>query len=546
MTTQQPNLVNLARQGDGKAIAALINRSLQSKGIFARVALQDGFLKVMLEGETTPDKTVFVPYIQQGIIALDITNIHTLQVFGRVRGATKPDWSQIVSLQTETAIAQPEAPIESVETSSELNQEDAIVSHLNQAIGSEEIAFSADLNDNLLKITAKTDQLLEGDTFAKLIRESLLGLSLTGIESVQIYKQKTRGNSRYKIKEFTLIQEAPSIAESEKAEAFEPQKSTVNPAAQMRSSSVQVDPRLPKRANKIGQLIPLAIVMIVFLFVSITRLVSVAPSAAEQCKTSLIEKDRCVLAVQIVGEQTIADAKSKTIASTEEAQQQSIGVCSKLALLEAEGESTEGLQTQSRRRSHLEATSQKAEEVFRGISLVDVQVLNVKTPETPVLRKACVLKQSQYGVRLLSSATIPIEWPKQAYEGTSGVEKLNRSLKVHQVFIVLGGNIVFTTIGLFVANLLNLGIRIFSIQTLLRTALVLGTMETTLFLLPGMNLVGAIPFSTVALLLTRMIVKDLRIEWESGYRVVAAGVGVMIIARMFLNWILLGLIFSII
>lgn len=56
MTTAQPNPVELAKQGDVRAIALLINRSLQSKGIVARSVLKDGCLQIMLEATQTPDQ----------------------------------------------------------------------------------------------------------------------------------------------------------------------------------------------------------------------------------------------------------------------------------------------------------------------------------------------------------------------------------------------------------------------------------------------------------------------------------------------------------
>lgn len=63
MTTQQPNWVDLAHQGDTKAIAALMNRSLKARGIAVRVARQDAVLKVMLKGKTVPDETVLATYV---------------------------------------------------------------------------------------------------------------------------------------------------------------------------------------------------------------------------------------------------------------------------------------------------------------------------------------------------------------------------------------------------------------------------------------------------------------------------------------------------
>lgn len=41
----QLNLLELARQGDAKAIAALMNRSLQAKGITAKATLQGWLLE---------------------------------------------------------------------------------------------------------------------------------------------------------------------------------------------------------------------------------------------------------------------------------------------------------------------------------------------------------------------------------------------------------------------------------------------------------------------------------------------------------------------
>lgn len=58
MTTPQSNLLQLAKQGDAKAIAALLNRQLQIKGITAKVFLKDNCLQFMLEASEVPEKTV--------------------------------------------------------------------------------------------------------------------------------------------------------------------------------------------------------------------------------------------------------------------------------------------------------------------------------------------------------------------------------------------------------------------------------------------------------------------------------------------------------
>ena len=52
----QPNLLELAKQGDAQAIASVINYLLQPKDITAKVVLKDGCLQVMLESFQVPEQ----------------------------------------------------------------------------------------------------------------------------------------------------------------------------------------------------------------------------------------------------------------------------------------------------------------------------------------------------------------------------------------------------------------------------------------------------------------------------------------------------------
>ncbi|QFS43588.1 hypothetical protein [Nostoc sphaeroides] len=71
MTNVQPNLLQLAKQGDPKAIAALMNRSLQPKGVTAKVAFKDGCLQIMLESAQVTDQQALVAFVRKGIINLE-------------------------------------------------------------------------------------------------------------------------------------------------------------------------------------------------------------------------------------------------------------------------------------------------------------------------------------------------------------------------------------------------------------------------------------------------------------------------------------------
>ena len=61
----QPNILELAKQGDAKAIALLLNRQLQAKGITAAASLKGGCLQVMLESAEAPSQQVLTPWVSK-------------------------------------------------------------------------------------------------------------------------------------------------------------------------------------------------------------------------------------------------------------------------------------------------------------------------------------------------------------------------------------------------------------------------------------------------------------------------------------------------
>jgi hypothetical protein len=95
----QPTPLELAKQGDVKAIACLINRSLKAKEIKAQVNLKDGCLLVVLESATIPNKQVLSQFVLNGISKLGVDSIYKLRIYGRLVGGTKSAWSQEFTLK---------------------------------------------------------------------------------------------------------------------------------------------------------------------------------------------------------------------------------------------------------------------------------------------------------------------------------------------------------------------------------------------------------------------------------------------------------------
>ncbi len=92
--TQQLSLLTLAKQGNADAIAALMNRSLQVKGIAAKASLKDGCLQVMLESAQVPEQEAVVEFVRKGVTGLEAEPIKAVKVYGRRVGEDFPTWER--------------------------------------------------------------------------------------------------------------------------------------------------------------------------------------------------------------------------------------------------------------------------------------------------------------------------------------------------------------------------------------------------------------------------------------------------------------------
>ena len=110
----QPNLLELAKQGDVKAIASLMNRQLQPKGITVKVSLTGDCLMVIAESQQPPDQVFLVDFVRKGMTALKIEAIKRVVVRGQDTGKTVPPWREAFELQSGV-------PVESVQISTSNN-----------------------------------------------------------------------------------------------------------------------------------------------------------------------------------------------------------------------------------------------------------------------------------------------------------------------------------------------------------------------------------------------------------------------------------------
>jgi hypothetical protein len=100
MSPGNPSPLELAKQGDAAAIAALLNRTLQRQGITAQATQEDGFLNISLESAKVPPKEPVVNFIHQGMTKLESEAIHTVKIEAYPAGKNTPAWSEEFTLET--------------------------------------------------------------------------------------------------------------------------------------------------------------------------------------------------------------------------------------------------------------------------------------------------------------------------------------------------------------------------------------------------------------------------------------------------------------
>ncbi|MGG6298077.1 choice-of-anchor D domain-containing protein [Leptolyngbya sp. AN02str] len=92
-----------ARQGDPAAIATLINRALNPKGMSAQVWAADDGLHLVVDAPNAPPQREMVTFLQQGVTQLGTNAFQTVNVYGRQMGQPQPTWQQAIAVSPQTA-----------------------------------------------------------------------------------------------------------------------------------------------------------------------------------------------------------------------------------------------------------------------------------------------------------------------------------------------------------------------------------------------------------------------------------------------------------
>ncbi|RUR73771.1 hypothetical protein ACF3DV_03140 [Chlorogloeopsis fritschii PCC 9212] len=95
----QANILELARQGDAKAIASLMNSQLQLKNVTVKVNFKNTQLEIKFQSTQVPEQENLVKYVRQEIMGLKTVCIKNVKVYGFQEGKLAPLWSQELNIE---------------------------------------------------------------------------------------------------------------------------------------------------------------------------------------------------------------------------------------------------------------------------------------------------------------------------------------------------------------------------------------------------------------------------------------------------------------
>ncbi len=119
VSMEQSNLLELAKQGEPNAIAALMNAVLSPKGITARAGMDEDCLCIFLESQKPLNQATLMAFIQKGLLELGNESIRSVRAQGKKIGEERFAWTRefvLRSSESSSRVATLTAPIELAES----------------------------------------------------------------------------------------------------------------------------------------------------------------------------------------------------------------------------------------------------------------------------------------------------------------------------------------------------------------------------------------------------------------------------------------------
>lgn len=92
----EQKIIDLAKEGNPKAIASIINRYLKPTGVSTIAGWKGECLHIILESEEVPNQQSYAPFVEKKIIALKSNSLKNVKIHGRKSGNKSIVWTKAV------------------------------------------------------------------------------------------------------------------------------------------------------------------------------------------------------------------------------------------------------------------------------------------------------------------------------------------------------------------------------------------------------------------------------------------------------------------
>jgi GUN4-like len=178
--SQSNSLIHQAKQGNPGAIASLVNKSLEARGIkVTKSIVKQKCLHFLLEAENFPNQEKLVQFIKSGLLKLNLKNIDSVKIYGCHKGDDTPFWNSEFSLENDNR------------EDNKLSILESIAARVRSSLKTE-VTITVRQKQEALILMIKSQHDLEKDETCKLVRESVENLKIDeNTKSIKIYFQKT-------------------------------------------------------------------------------------------------------------------------------------------------------------------------------------------------------------------------------------------------------------------------------------------------------------------------------------------------------------------
>ena len=171
-----------AKNGNPQAIAILLNRQLQPKGIAAKVSTKNSSFSIILEAIKTPPQVQLVNFIRQLFSSLQIDAWQTVKVYARKTGEDFPDWHEEFVVEKKLVL--------SIEDLAKQGNVKAISKLLSQYLP-KEIATKFSIKDDCLQVMLEAPETPNQKQMELLLKTEILKLEIQSVKKLRVYGKQS-------------------------------------------------------------------------------------------------------------------------------------------------------------------------------------------------------------------------------------------------------------------------------------------------------------------------------------------------------------------